>query len=728
MPATIAQMKQIKARVEAEFAKPEAEQNQALMRKGIATLRSFKEQSGVTTSPEARAQAFPGTRTDAINHVSRDGNTTITPAQQLRTRALGEEAFNRGQDVVNFLRRPFLSDEEQALEAHDLRQTRAGQKIQLEQDAIASGVDPKALAPAELVGSLLPDIGLAAVSGGVSTARTGMGVLGRVATEAMLGSALGGGTVPLDEDPTNAALLDGGLTLGLGILTETPNLAIDFMRRELKAANNNGVNKNMEEISQSAGIDLSIGERSGVAAVQAAERGVPAPVGGPKTQFQAKRKAQINQAFQKRINQLDPANTPPHLLVERTKDAYSEAISEMASIASANFRDSMTKPLAAVGSRFDANGRIVKGFRFIKPTALINELITQRRLLQRQPLSGTTPQAIDALGREIAMLKKHGLDMGQTQRLLADLSAENRATGVVITDNTRALDILSSRDVQKALNQDLDDISTGAAGLPQEMEEAVNALQTSRTAFGKEREQIQRFNNTAIDSLLGNLDQELTGKAFAEKVLALDARSFNTMLGIADKASPGMGNSIRANVFKQLLDENTFLDKVGSTATRTAKDIDVGSVYERIARMPDSKFEAFVGTGVPKEDAQLMRNTLLTLKAINEGTVQGAGGAGRGMRERIEQFTINLASQNVPFVSRLVAGELSPGAMERLLFTKAGNEALSNLARPKILAPVLAQSVSYIINVMAEDEKAVEELQRQKVLKGLDDPLKMRGL
>tara|TARA_R100000501_G_C2623152_1_gene116296 strand:- start:1007 stop:2662 length:1656 start_codon:yes stop_codon:yes gene_type:complete len=551
-------------------------------------------------------------------------------------------------------------------------------------------------------------------------------MVGRVATEAGIGAVLGGSLVPLDEDPTNAALLDGGITLGLGTLTEIPGLAGDFLKREIRAARNSTQDEHLQRISAESGIDLTIGERTQVPAAVVAERNVPARPEGPRAVFLKKRKEQLTGAFNRFEETLNPEAMPSSQIIAETRQAYDNTISGMSKLASQQFRNNMEDVVTGVGARIDHEGRIVGGFKFIQPTELVSELQTQRRLLASQPLSDANRFALQDLDREIALIKKHGLDLGQTQRLLADLAQRNAPSGIVIKDNSQAGEILSSGAVQRALSRDLDRIALGGADQPEEFAAAVSQLQRSRKEFAGDRAEIDAFKNTAVDKLLGKVGDPTSGD-FAQKVMALDTEGFNTMLRIADEANPRLGNAIRSVVFKEVLDKHTKLGVVGSTAARSAQDIDVKGLTNELGRMPMSKFMAFTGSHLDPSDAQHMRNTLVTLRAITDGSVADSISS-RSLRERIEQYAINAASRDVGFISRLMAGEMSPGVFERLLFTKQGQDALSTLSRPKILGPQLAQSMSYIQSVFAEDEKAVEELKRQRIMKGLNDPNRMRGL
>ena len=699
-----------------ELQKPKGERNSELIRRSTAVVRAFSE-SGVQV-PEGGAESFQGEVTEPTRFESREGPVDIDPAAQLSNRALGIEAKNRAEDIVNFLKRPFMTDKEKEEKAQELRISRAEEQLQLEADAQASGVDPSSLKPAAIAGGLLPDIAGGSIGGAIPFARSLTGSLARVATEAGLGAVLGGSTTPLDEDPTNAALLDGGITFGLGVMTEIPGLATDFLRREIRAARNSSQDAAIQKISDEIGLDLTIGERTQAPAAIVAETSVAARPDGERAKFLQKRRDQLEQVFTKVEDSLNPSQLSPEQIISRTRDAYDQTISGMARLASEQFRNTIEPTLTKVGAKIDSQGRIQGGFKFIETPELINELQVQRRNLADQPLSGATQQALNQLDNEIARLKASPLDIGQVQRLLKDLSQRNAPTGIVIKDNTQASDILSSKNVQTAITNDLENL-IGNPDIPEEFRDAVATMQDARRQFGREMADIEVFKNTAVDRLLGKTGDP-TSVDFAQRVAKLDTKGFVDLVDMADDVNPGLGQAIRSVVFKDLVDQHTNLAVLGSNKFKSAEDIEVGPIIGAINKMSSSKRKAFIGHNLDPEQTRFLDNTLVGLKAIAEGPT-GKNIHAQTLRNRAEQWAINAASQDKGFIARLLAGELAPGVIERMLFTEQGQRALSNLGQPKITRAQLAQSFTYLNTAMAEDEKAKEELARQRVLKGLAD-------
>jgi hypothetical protein len=715
---TRADLELVTRQLRAELAKPADQQNVQFLREGTAVLRAFEEKAGMTGQATELAQqgtAFQqeGVQPKQVQVPNQGEQVTVTPQKQLATEIATMSARNRAEDIGDFFQRPFMDDLEQEGLANKRRVERAAARLDIESKARASGVDPAELQVADIAGGLAPDL-IAGAIPGLGQARSLAGGITRVAAEAGTGAVLGGSTVPLDEDAGTAAAIGGTLGLGGGLISEAPGAAADFLRREIRAAKRSGRDERLQAISEETGIDLSLGERTGSPSVGVAEQGVQGRPGGPRDVFLKERQQQVEARFDDITDSLNTTNASPDQIVTQTKKAYDDTISQLSEESSATFRANVEPSLESIGAKIDTEGRIVGGFKFVKTPELIAELKTQAGLLADQPLTGTRTgvrdiqREIDAL--EEAQARGKGLDLGQVQRLLADLAKQNKPTGIVIKDNSQAVDILSTPAVQRALNRDLDTIAAGEG----EFAENVAGLQAARKEFGIDRADIDAFKGRAVDKLLGkNLDP--SAEDFGKRVLAMDKKSFDELLQVADDASPELGSGIRAAVFEELIDRRTNLDVAGSTAARSATALDVPAVMGEMNAMPFKKFEAFIGSGLPVKETRKIRNTLVALQAITEGPlVSQLKSSARNMREKFEQYAINAASQDAGFISRLLAGELAPGAMERLLFTPEGQRALSRLGQPNIGRAEFANAANVLVTAMSDDEKQRAETDKQR--------------
>jgi hypothetical protein len=94
------------------------------------------------------------------------------------------------------------------------------------------------------------------------------------------------------------------------------------------------------------------------------------------------------------------------------------------------------------------------------------------------------------------------------------------------------------------------------------------------------------------------------------------------------------------------------------------------------------------------------------LKRIQQGpssrqTIKGAIG-------RLEGLAINATSLNIPFISRLVAGEVGPAFFEKVLFTPQGQKALESIGDPKISRGIFNQSIAQLSRLLTETDTEVE--------------------
>ncbi len=238
----------------------------------------------------------------------------------------------------------------------------------------------------------------------------------------------------------------------------------------------------------------------------------------------------------------------------------------------------------------------------------------------------------------------------------------------------------------------------------------MSALKAARTEFANDMTDIDAFRGRAIDRLLGGkLDP--SSPDFARNLLKLDRDSFSELIGIADDFSPSLGNAMRSVVWREMLDDAS---RIGSV---TEDVLDTGKLVGVLNRMPKSKLKAFLGAGGrSEEEVGQMVATVRTLNAISEGTADVASAGGRrGIRERFEQWSINAASQDKGFIARLLAGEMTPGLMERLLFSPGGQEALLTLSKPRVVRAEIANAFSHIAVLMMQDEEQKATLQRMQL-------------
>lgn len=676
--------------IETRLQDPQSEERDAWLTNATATLQAYEQSVGMggTANGLAEQGSIPAGEDKVIGDLMEDVSFTA--------------ARNRAEDMKDFIHGQFLDDPEKKALATRRAIERAAYQLNLDADIRASGIkgtphDFKV--PLEFVGSLIPDL-LASAVPGFGTAKTVGGVAARVAGEGVIGAVLGGSSVPLDQDQGGAAALGAAIGLGAGFISEVPGMAANFLKRELIAAKNSTRNDRWEKIADEAGIDLTLSERTGSPSVQAAELGVPARPEGPRAEFMAKRDAQVLKRFDSIVEDLNPQSMTMDQIVHATSVAYDDAISKLSFTASAKFRAGIEPGIRGIGAHLDEQGRLLGGFRFIETPNLQAELAKQLDMLSSQPLTGSTTAARKDLVNEIKQLGEKKLDIGQVQRMLKDLSGQNKPTGLVIKDNTKASDILDSKLVQQALNKDLDRIALQQ----DEFGEAILGLQSSRQQFGKDMAEIDVFKNRAVDQLLGK-NGDPSAENFSKRIIAMDKRSFKELLDIADDADPELGMSIRAVVFDEMLDLRGVTSLAEATVEGGVRRVNVAEVMADMNRMPFTKFRALIGAGIEVQQARRIRNSFLALEAIANG-VSESQPVVRGMRERFEQAAINFASRDQGFIARLIAGEWSPGAMEKLLFSPENQEALARLGTTNISRAEFANALNVILDVFrAEDDQ-----------------------
>jgi hypothetical protein len=81
---------------------------------------------------------------------------------------------------------------------------------------------------------------------------------------------------------------------------------------------------------------------------------------------------------------------------------------------------------------------------------------------------------------------------------------------------------------------------------------------------------------------------------------------------------------------------------------------------------------------------------------------------------------INAASRDSGFIARLLAGELTPGVMEKLLYSPEGTKALMAFATPTTFRAAGAQSINYIVEAMKDDDSRRAQFQAKAMQQQLD--------
>lgn len=703
---TRAEFETVQQALQQEMAKPEDQQDVEFLRAAVTQLREAEERIGPRVegaSAELVQQgALRGTEQPVLpkqEEIPGQGfSQTITPEQQIGSRAFNAAMSQRFTEIGDFFRRMGMSDEEQAALAQKRRERQARTELQVEEVARISGVDPASLKAAEVAGGLAPDVASAVIPGAIPL-RTGAGALARVGAETAVGGVLSGSTVPLDEDAGMEAgigALGGGV---LGAVAEIPMLGRNFVFDTTRRALNSDDARIGREIEEITGITLSPAELSSNQAAASIEAGISPRSGGPKEQLMSNRQREISESFERLDATLNPQRLSTQTIIDRTADAAQRHVGELQTVRTSRFRERIAPAAEAMGATLLPDGRIVGGQR-IPADNLVRELRQQAQLAD-EPLSGAAAGPLTQAADEIE--EAGGLTLGELQRRLSDLTSAPKG---VVKDRLNALDNLDTNLTRSALFRDMEAAEAGLESGP-----AVEALRAARTGYAEDSVPINRLRATATERLIDKVAGNTSDLEFAERLLKLPEAEFTELLRVVDSYNPGASQALRARMFFEIVDKHTVRSARASRPGQPEGMVDVQALMSELNRLPFSKMRAFVGGDLAPREARLLDAGIGALQKISEGP-QKQGGA-RGLAKIVEDVAINMASQDIGFISRFLAGNFSPGFLERMLFTREGQRALMHMGDPKLAGPAFAQSVSYIANAMRAEDEQKEAIKQQ---------------
>lgn len=758
---TRADFELIQNELRAELAKPEAEQDMDFMQAAVAQLREAEPRIGPrvqgAASEAIQAGALRGTEDPVqpkrVMLPNQGFPVEVGAGEQLGTRALIEGAQQRFRELGDFFRRLGMSDEEAASAAEQQAQREAQADVRLEEAARQAGVDPASLELPKTVGGLVPDAAAAAVPGALPL-RTGGGALARIAAETATGGVLGGASVELDKDLTflNTGLpaLGGGI---LGAVAEIPQLGRNIIFSESRAALNSDAARRGQEVADITGIDLSIGEMSGNRAASMAEGATEGIAGGPRDQFLNRRQEQIQLSFEQLDEQLNPSRLSTGTIISQTKDALDRRVGELREIAGSRFRARLAPGAQATGATIDDAGRIIGGERIVPVDNVVTELRRQAELAG-EVLSGSSEAARRSLIAEAdrleALNERGGLTFGELQRALSEFTNPTRGP---VKDAMRAADNLDDKLVLRALFRDMEaaenmqlrtrpitpqtssgtDVAPAQGGTgvgqpradrgttiegtaeerlnnPEAAQAVVDSLRAARAGYARDFEAVKRLEGTATERLLGKVGDP-ADEEFAARLMSLPKQEFRQLMQTVDRYNPGASRALRSRMLFEMIDKHTMADAARSSAGELAGRVDIPALIAEFNRMPFEKLSTFIDYGLPAAEASRLRAGLLAVQKIAEGSLTNS--STRNLVRKIEDFAINAASQDAGFLSRLAAGNLSPGFIEKVLFTKRGQRSLARLGDPKLAGPEFAQTMNFLAAAMREDDERTAQIKEQ---------------
>lgn len=708
-PLSLAEYEKLAVRVRAEMQKPPPDRDRDFLAESLPMLRASQDSAAPEPADQAARVAQEPTPAPP-RPVGVDPAQDAMDAQNDMAAAAGAGVAQRGREIRDFMMDPMGNDPART----ERRQLQAGQEnLNIESRQLARGDSIEGNTPestARAGGGLAVDVGLSAIPGGIVGRGAGAAGL-RVAAEATTGGVLMASSVDENQLGMGAiGALGGG---AIGVLAELPGMARNFLLRDLVQARKSEASARGQAVEEVSGVRMTVGQKSESPGILAAEASVKGRPGDPRDVFIKQQQADLQESYHRLVGSLNPLQTPPSRIIATTRQAYDSTVRGMQKIAGAKFRTNLEPALKATGAKISPDGRIGNGRGFLDPRELIGELYEQAAAISREVM--VKPQVKSAQLRTIHAAidsltdayKKGGLTVEQTQGLMHKLGQASAPSGNTLKDVDNAMDLLDVRRAKDRLEKDLTR-TRQMSGPDKWRADAANAMHDARSEYKLDMTEIEGFSGSAVDNLLGKVAGAKISNpdTFARAILKLPAEQFTELMTMVERQSPGTANNIRGLVFEQLVSRNSKTTSWAKLGDHKPRELQSGEMIQELQEMGADKFAALAG--VQPVTAARIQAGLQTLQKITKS--MDAKGEGRTYRQQFEQYAINLASRDKGFVSRLLAGEMTPGVMEKLLFTKAGQDTLLTFASPRFGRAEIAQAVTFFNQAMQDDDAKREQL------------------
>jgi len=562
---------------------------------------------------------------------------------------LGQGALGKAEGVFNFLAQPFRTEREE----EEARVRRAQRAAEAELAGERAGLSPGVARGIRQAGEMAPEIAAGGIAG---LARTRVG---RVIGEAAVGAASGAG-----QDQGLMPVLTGtAFGVGVGGAMELPGAGRDFMLRRLRQFDRNEARVAMDAANE-FGIPLNLAEAS-EDFFQLRSTPFVSPNAPAKARFLANRQENAMDAWARATADLDPRTVSTSELVRTVGDEFDKSVTTLAQTARSRFQDSLRQAAEAVGGTVDDTGRIVDAEATIRLPNFLDARFAQLREGAELPFFGLSGRQVANESQDITRFiqEQDGtVTIGQLQALMARLTDEAYGGGDMVQQQLNASQRRLAREQLRALREDLAQATGPEARI----------LEGAREQFAQDMAKVEALENSAVAQLSANVG-DLNASNFTEKFMAMPAEEQINFLRFADRANPQYGQMVRGRIFQQLGEKHMKVSSRGTPgAERTVLDLNgLGKEFED---MTATQLATLTGARTP--EARRMQQGIKTLRKIANAPDSATTAS---FSEQMQQYAINAGSRDPGFIMRLLAGEITPSLLDRLLYTPKGQQALMRI-------------------------------------------------
>jgi len=632
-----------------------------------------------TPAPEGLREELIAEQGTAIRNPRTGGPVPISGTPEFRAQeSLAGEAAKQGvyerlTEMGDFSQRLFLDDTEEQQLADKRAKERAVELVDLFQQADALGMSREELMKSATVAGFAPDVVLSVIPmlGSTTPARLG--------AEALTMAFMVGSEVPLDEDATFATVAGAGGGFLMGLTAEIGQLrrvVANDVQKALKIKFDNLKNFSRRrpfqptEASRTTGINQTVGETTQSSRVLNLERDAASRLkeGGPGETFIRQRELAAVKSFREMIDILDPSKLSTAGVVDGLRGVRQQVSDAIADGASATWREVMSPALEGVGARFGARRAIVGGPRFIQTAETRLELLRVRAdaslpLTNNKPLVAWVDEQLELLDANNGVLK-----IGEYQKIVSGLGKGAISDGVV-------------RNTDSLIQAMKTDLATTRVGFGDDATDAViDALEDANKQFRAAIAPKDEV-NAIYAQKLGLGGDGLSSEEFAKRFLDLPASQKEKVFADVALYAPELAQSISARTFSETVKRHTIKSTKDEFLDGPIDTLDLIELAKTLGTRNSTDMAVLLN--IPNLSAQ--QSKLITSAfdqlAKMSNSFNTLGKASESSVKRAADFSINFFSRDTGFVARLAAGELTPGALERWLYTEKGLNALLDLGR-----------------------------------------------
>jgi hypothetical protein len=402
------------------------------------------------------------------------------------------------------------------------------------------------------------------------------------------------------------------------------------------------------------------------------------------------------------VNQLNPERISTGTMVKTLRTAYENRVRAIRGAAGDRFRETIRPAIESLGGTLTKDGNIVGGAAAVSARNYLDYLRTHRRMLLEN--NEAVPAA---LTREIDDLaaSNGNMTLGAMQSKLSTNTQELANTGLVLKDSEKAR---LKQDARASINNlllDLEETSRRA----DVSSEAATALQNARDGFADDMVALNELRNSAVDNMLGKAGAP-AGENFVNTFLSKTPSEQRELFRFLDDFAPDQSSILRGQAWAEIAAESITTVPRGNIR-RTG--VDFVNMSNKLAELPDTALAAI--WDVTPTQANTMRDALDVLRSIGRGGSIDATSGLKSAINRAEAAAINLASRNEGFVARLVAGEMTPGAVERWLYTPEGARALLRVGNRNSTRGAVANGIQTLMSLELQSQQEAAELEAEMV-------------